>query len=121
MKNKKGFTLIELLAVIVILVTISAIAIPSITASVERSKKKQHDAKVAIIIESAKLYYSENKRIAKNSTCYIEMQELDLTDKELENPYGGNFTGYVVYNNGNFEYWDTLGNEEQTYSEKCIG
>ena len=36
--NNKGFTLIELLAVIVLLIAISAIAIPSITASIEISK-----------------------------------------------------------------------------------
>ena len=36
--NKRGFTLIELLAVLVILVVIMAIAIPSITSSIERSK-----------------------------------------------------------------------------------
>ena len=47
--NNKGFTLIELLAVIVLLIAISAIAIPSITASIERSKDKQDDAKKRII------------------------------------------------------------------------
>ena len=39
--NKKGFTLIELLVVIVILVVIMAVAIPSVTSSIERSKDKQ--------------------------------------------------------------------------------
>ena len=39
--NRKGFTLIELLAVLVILVVIMAIAIPSVTSSIERSKDKE--------------------------------------------------------------------------------
>ena len=60
-KNRKGFTLIELLAVIVLLLAISAIAIPSITASIERSKNKQAEAKMSVIIEAARLYYSTHK------------------------------------------------------------
>ena len=40
--NRKGFTLIELLAVLVILVVIMAIAIPSVTSSIERSKDKEN-------------------------------------------------------------------------------
>ena len=43
--NKRGFTLIELLAVLVILVVIMAIAIPSVTSSIERSKQKEYKSK----------------------------------------------------------------------------
>ena len=39
--NKKGFTLIELLAVVVIMLAISVMAVSSISAAVERNKKKQ--------------------------------------------------------------------------------
>ena len=53
--NKKGFTLIELLAVLVILVVIMAIAIPSVTSSIERSKQKEYDAKVKLIVSAAEL------------------------------------------------------------------
>ena len=38
--NKKGFTLVELLAVIVILLAISVIAIPSISAGIERRAER---------------------------------------------------------------------------------
>ena len=106
MKNQKGFTLIELLAVIVILVTISAIAIPSITASIERSKNKQKNAKIEVIEMAANDFYSRNKRYITSSLCYIELNQLDLTEKELENPFGGEFTGKVVYNNGTLNYTD---------------
>ena len=41
--NKKGFTLVELLAVIVILLAISVVAIPSISAGMERSKAKTNE------------------------------------------------------------------------------
>lgn len=54
--NKKGFTMIELLAVLVILVVIMAIAIPSVTSSIERSKQKEYDQKVKLIESAAELY-----------------------------------------------------------------
>ena len=109
-KNKRGFTLVELLAVIVILMAISAIAIPSITASIERSKNKQFEAKKAVIIEAARLYYSEHKVSLTKFTatppgnCYISVTKLGLSDKELENPRGGTISGGVVYAGGNFEF-----------------
>ena len=113
MKNNKGFTLIELLAVIVLLVTISAIAIPSITASIERSKARQSEAKVMVIVEAAKMYYSSHKNSLNssgflNNSCYISVNSLDLTEKELENPLGGSFLGGVFYDNGEFTYSDNF-------------
>ena len=39
MKNNKGFTLVELLAVIVIMGILMMIAIPSITKTIEKSRK----------------------------------------------------------------------------------
>lgn len=107
--NNKGFTLIELLAVIVLLIAISAIAIPSITASIERSKAKQDDAKKRIIESSAELYYSNNKNKLtnfKNGTCYISIDDLDLTDKEKTDPYNNIYNGGVVYENKKYVYKD---------------
>lgn len=110
--NRKGFTLIELLAVIVLLITISAIAIPSITASIERSKARQADAKKQVIVEAAKLYYSDHKASLSqfiNGECYISVGLLGLTDKELENPITNRpFAGGVIYINtsGEFVYAD---------------
>ena len=107
--NNKGFTLIELLAVIVLLMAISAIAIPSITASIERSKAKQDDAKKRIIESSAELYYSNNKNKLtnfKNGTCYISIDDLDLTDKENTDPYNNTYNGGVVYENKKYVYKD---------------
>ena len=39
--NRKGFTLVELLAVLVLLSVIMFVAIPSISSSMERAKKKK--------------------------------------------------------------------------------
>ena len=58
--NKKGFTLIELLAVLVILVVIMAIAIPSVTSSIERSKDKEKNMKIKLILSEAELYVDRN-------------------------------------------------------------
>ena len=54
--NRKGFTLIELLAVLVILTVIMAIAIPSVTSSIERSKQKEKNMKIKLIESEAELY-----------------------------------------------------------------
>ena len=102
--NKKGFTLIELLAVVVILLAISVVAISSISAAIERNKKKQNDAKIEVIISYAKLYYNKHKNILLSSGC-IELEKLDLSDSEKVDVNGDNFTSGVSYTNGsNFIY-----------------
>lgn len=109
-KNNKGFTLIELLAVVVILLAISVIAISSISASIERNKVKQNDAKKEVIVSYAKLYYDEHKNSLykefgnKNSGCIL-LSRLNLTDNERVDADGDEFTGGVKYTNGsNFTY-----------------
>lgn len=64
--NKKGFTLIELMVVIAILVIIMGIALPNITSSIERSKKKQIDNKRQLIESAAELYFDTHKNINTN-------------------------------------------------------
>lgn len=105
--NKKGFTLIELLAVVVILLAISVVAISSISAAIERNKVKQNDAKKEIIVSYAKLYYEENKNSLGSSGC-ISIDTLDLSDGEIQDADGDEFTGGVKYTNGNnFTYVDS--------------
>ena len=91
--NKKGFTLIELLAVVVILLAISVVAISSISAAIERNKKKQNDAKIEIIESYAKLYYESHKN-SESDKC-IELSKLNLSDSESEDAYGDDFLGVV--------------------------
>lgn len=93
--NKKGFTLIELLAVVVILLAISTIAISSISAAIERNKKKQNDAKIKVIISYAELYYQEHKN-TETDGC-IELGVLNLTDSERVDANGNQFVGVVMY------------------------
>ena len=54
--NNKGFTLVELLAVLVILIAISAVAIPAISSSMDRNKEKQYKAKVKLVESAAELF-----------------------------------------------------------------
>ncbi|MBM4762445.1 prepilin-type N-terminal cleavage/methylation domain-containing protein [Bacillus sp. B15-48] len=60
LKDQKGLTLIELLAVIVILGIIAAIAIPAIGNIIQNSRVEAARADAVQIINSAKLYSTEN-------------------------------------------------------------
>lgn len=108
--DQRGFTLIELLAVVVILLAISVIAVSSISASIERNKAKQNEAKIEVIVSYGKLYYEEHRNTLyrengnKDSGC-ISISKLDLSENEAVDANGEYFTGGVKYTNGNnFEY-----------------
>lgn len=104
--NKKGFTLIELLAVVVILLAISVIAVTSISAAIERNKKKQDDTKKEMIVSYAELYYQEHKNSLGLSGC-IKVSTLNLSTSEWVDS-NGNYFGGVRYTDGdNFWYVDS--------------
>lgn len=102
--NKKGFTLIELLAVVVILLAISTIAISSISAAIERNKKKQNDAKIDVIISYAELYYQGHKN-TETDRC-IELGQLNLTDSERIDANGKVFVGVVKYEDNKWKFFE---------------
>lgn len=115
-KKKNGFTLIELIAVLVILTIIMSIAIPSISASIERSKDKQKNSKISIIESAAELYATDRRGQISSSSCYIKLDQIQssglLDAEEIINPVTNeNFTGCVLYNKtaGTYEYQDTCG------------
>jgi len=58
--NNKGFTLIELLAVIVVLVSISLVAVSGISASLERREVKDCEEQKEMAENAAKIYFSLN-------------------------------------------------------------
>lgn len=108
--NRKGFTLIELLAVVVILLTISVIAVSSITAAIERNKKKQDDMKKTVIVGYAKIYYSDHRNSYRDVTSgCILLGQLDLTENESTDSNGDKFIGGVRFKNSGltFEYDDS--------------
>ena len=106
--NSKGFTMIELLGVIVILSIIMLIAIPSVSSTLERSKK---DTYIADARKMAALVQTEIRKgkIAKpTGELVVKLGNLG-TDQILKDPDGYNYdtdksyvkirveNGYVVY------------------------
>ena len=56
--NNKGFTLVELLAVMVILVSVSFVAVGGITESLLRRDKRECEEQQKLAISAAKMYFS---------------------------------------------------------------
>lgn len=57
--KQKGFTLMELMVVVVIIGVLSAVAIPSISKFISRSKESEASHNLASIFRGAQQYYSE--------------------------------------------------------------
>ena len=118
--NNKGFTLVELLAVIVILLAISMIAIPNITASLEKNKGKLSDSQKKIIVSSAELFISENKNSLSyyssfmNGSCCLSTDTLKnngyATSEDLKDANGNDITGFINYANNKYEFSDSCTN-----------
>lgn len=107
--NNKGFTLVELLAVLVILAAIMGIAIPSITASMERSKAKQNASKIKMLESFAELYVTEHKNSVYknlerdgNQECKISISEENyqkyITEDANIDADGNEITGIIIFN-----------------------
>lgn len=58
--NNKGFTLVELLAVMIILISISLVAVGGISASLERRDVKECVEQQELAVGAAKIYFSLN-------------------------------------------------------------
>jgi len=108
--NKKGFTLIELLVVIVILVVIMAIAIPSVTSSIERSKEKQKDSAIKLIVSAGEIYADRHKNTFDGSVTVPELiSDGLLTKDEAKDPFNESRTlcGFVSYSSNTYSFVDT--------------
>lgn len=118
--NKKGFTLVELLAVLVILVVIMTIAIPSVASSIERSKQKQKDAKIELVVSAAELYVDRHKNsYGVNDTDEIKLKEIIcdglLTKEQFKDPMNEDYTlsGYVLFTKSSNSYeWIEMSNND---------
>ena len=56
--NNKGFTLVELLAVFVILISVSFVAVSSITSSLERRESDECKEQQELAVSAAKMYFA---------------------------------------------------------------
>lgn len=68
--NNKGFTLVELLAVMVILISISLVAVVTVTESLTRREEKELNEQIELAKGAAKIYFSLN-----GNSC-VEISEL---------------------------------------------
>ena len=106
--NNKGFTLIEVLAVLVILSIIMGLALPAVSNSLERTKRKQKKVEEKRVENAAEMYASDYKYTFRSNNCYISI------DKLVEDHYtSSDLKGYVLYKNGTFKYSD------KREGEKC--
>lgn len=104
LKNQKGFTLIELLAVIVILGIIAAIAIPSVTNIIQKSKSDAVYAEAQQVLSAAKLYAANND-ISTTAPVTITNNNGTKTgglDQYLDHP--GTYSVTITNTNGTITY-----------------
>ena len=74
MRRQQGFTIIELMIVVVVIAVLSAIALPSYTDYVTRSKLAEAYAHLADLRVKMEQYYLDNRRYSSNAgggTCGI--------------------------------------------------
>lgn len=126
--NKKAFTLIEIIVVIVIIGAILLFAIPTVTKTIENSKKDAmlNDAKD--MVEKAKNYIISGKgsypTTATNPTI-IELNKLDSKKEIKQSPYGSDYDRdnskvIITLSNGMYDFKVTLIDEKGNKIEDTL-
>ena len=64
--HQRGFTLVEIMVVLAIVMTIAAIAMPSYTENINRSKRAEAKAQLLEAAQYMQRYYSQNDSYAQN-------------------------------------------------------
>ncbi|MGG3957273.1 prepilin-type N-terminal cleavage/methylation domain-containing protein [Bhargavaea massiliensis] len=115
-RNEKGLTLIELLAVIVILGIIAAIAIPSVGALIDNSKKDAHISNAKQLVNATRLAITaDTSNTNKAKFTMTELVNGGYLEKVPKSPgdegdYDGtnSFVTVTKDSNGNLSYKVTL-------------
>ena len=104
-----------LLVVIVILGVIMSIAIPSITSSIERSKDKQKEQIIKLIVSAGELYVDKHKNTVTPPITLNQLIEDGLiTKEEMKDPFNEKRTlcGHLSYNETEGVLWQPDENSE---------
>ena len=100
-----------------------AIAIPSVTSSIERSKQKEYNQKVKLIVSAAELCQDRyaNKFSSNNVVSVKKLVELKfLTEEEAKDPDTGNtIEGCVYYDGTNFTFGGGKNDNDERYCERA--
>ena len=87
--NNKGFTLVELLAVMVILITISLVAVGGITSSLTKREDKEKSEQQEIVKNAAKIYFSLNDDSDKCVSIGTLREEGLISESQKTDKAGG--------------------------------
>lgn len=110
-RNERGFTLIELLAVITIMGVLMIIAVPSVTAIINNSRKKVYVQDALVYVNEARNLVAENQYPIDdpNTTYYVHINNLTDEPDTAQSPWAKWKDSYVAITfetGGDFEfYW----------------
>lgn len=111
LKNKKGFTLIELLAVIIILGVLMLVAIPSVTAYINNSRKSAYVDTAKRLVDGAVILVNSGELdiYDTDTTYYIPGSCINTETGGETSPYGEWAGKYVVvtYSGDGYDYYWT--------------
>ena len=100
-KDNRGFTLIELLAVILILASISLVAVAGISASLERRDEKECDEQKQLAKNAAKIYFSLNDGVTSVSVSKLKSENYFNQNSKIDrlNP-----SDTITFGSGGYTY-----------------
>ena len=88
--NKKGFTLIELLAVIIIIAVVGLIAIPSISGTIDNSRRKAYIDIANAYVDAVRNKIASREFVIPKTgvTYYIPIDSIHIEGGVKQSPYG---------------------------------